>query len=165
MISATDEAGNTAQYDVEIQIHPLNVVDIICCEVSIPKDGVRPGDHEVKILVINEGAMGGWMRLCIGADCIERAMPTATPYGPGEDEVTLIWHAQDDEVLNLLVEWEGTDGEWESYVIKTGVMADEPWSTVETMSFWMLAIVMVGVVIVMLKKSSDDDAEKKTTKK
>ena len=165
MISATDEAGNTAQYDVEIQIHPLNVVDIICCEVSVPKDGVRPGDHEVKILVINEGAMGGWMRLCIGADCIERAMPTATPYGPGEDEVTLIWHAQDDEVLNLLVEWEGTDGEWESYVIKTGVMADEPWSTVETMSFWMLAIVMVGVVIVMLKNSSEDDAEKKTAKK
>ena len=162
-ISATDEAGNTAQYDVEIQIHPLNEVDIICCEVSVPKDGVRPGDHEVKVLVINEGAMGGWMRICIGADCIDRAMPTATPYGPGEDEVTLIWHAQDDEVLNLRVEWEDTDGEWESYIIKTGVMADEPWSTIETMSFWMLAIVVVGVVIVMLKKSTEDEV--KTSKK
>ncbi len=162
-ISATDEAGNTVQYDLEIQIHPLNVVDIICCEVSVPEDGVRPGDHEVKVIVINEGAMGGWMRLCIGGDCIDRAMPTATPYGPGEDEVTLIWHAQDDEVLNLLVEWEGTDGEWESYVIKTGVMADEPWTMVETMSFWILAIVMVGVVIVMLRKSSD--GEEKAPKK
>jgi len=82
-------------------------------------------------------------------------MPIATPYGPGEDEITLFWHAEDNEVLNILVEWENSEGVWESSVIKTGVMADEPWSTVETLSFWIFALVALGVIIVMLRRSSD----------
>ena len=154
-ITAWDEAGNTGQYKVEVQIHPLDVVDFSVVDVSAPKDGVQPGDHEVKVLVRNKGAKGGWMRICLGQDCIDRAMPIATPYGPGEDEITLFWHAEDNEVLNILVEWENSTGVWKSSVIKTGVMADEPWSTVETLSFWMFALVALGVIIVMLRRSSD----------
>lgn len=154
-ITARDDAGNTGQYKMEVQIYPLDIVDFSVVDVSSPKDGVAPGDHEVKILVRNKGAKGGWMRICLVEDCIDRSMPIATPYGPGEDEVILIWHAEDEEVLNILIEWENTEGTWESSVIKTGVMADEPWSTVETFSFWILAIVAIGVIITMLRRSSD----------
>ena len=154
LIEAIDEAGNVAKYNLDIQIHPLDIVSLKVLDVQHPEDGIRPGAYEIIIKVVNEGSRGGQMRLCIGSDCIERMMPTATPYGPGEDEITLIWNADDDEVLELTVEWENTAGEWESYAIRTGVTADEPWTTIETFAFWIFAIVLGGVVIIMMRKAN-----------
>ncbi len=154
LIEATDEAGNVGKYNLDIQIHPLDIVALKVLDVQHPDDGVRPGAYEIVIKVVNEGSRGGWMRVCIGSDCVERMMPTATPYGPGEDEITLIWNADDDEVLELTVEWENTAGEWESYAIITGVTADEPWTTIETFAFWIFAIVLGGIVIIMMRKAN-----------
>ena len=153
LVEAIDEAGNIAKYNLDVQIHPQDIVALKVLDIQHPDDGVRPGAYEIIIKVVNEGSRSGLMRLCIGSDCLERMMPTATPYGPGEDEITMIWNADDDEVLKLTVEWENTAGEWESYAIITGVTADEPWTTIEIFAFWVFAIVLGGVIITMMRKA------------